>query len=438
MKVIYIFILTLIFSSSLFASYNEYKTDLYFINGVWNDKFDARKNLNKLEKILPVKLKDGFNGFYLSHNWSMGVMTDLLETFYQLKQNGQISDIGFYYALYVALGTVSVTDSLYLLSGKLFGDIIALEDTIEANILEMLNKYNSKSYNKGHRVLLVAHSQGNIYANAVYERLSWKKNYTKIVAIGSPANNVAGNGEHITLTSDGVIKYVVGSMNGNVAGSGHTFVDAYLANEASKNAILLAVENGKNSLKTTSSQWDILNNNKNVTDCNERLVDITHKHFAYGDKHGVYPFNENGKRYDLGSTIVMASDGGTSKLNSWTDKDEKTECYKLSGTDEIIEKKAIDEECPSGGVLFQLASWEILRKYGSTNNTPFCRAYHSQQVCAIVVNRSCYCCGSTFISFPYQEAKPQISSFSIQKSEVLKGVVNIDSNETCTKESNIL
>ena len=54
----------------------------------------------------------------------------------------------------------------------------------------------------GNLVLIIAHSQGNFYANTSYELLdisSGYKNKTKVVAIATPANHVAGKGNYYTL-----------------------------------------------------------------------------------------------------------------------------------------------------------------------------------------------------------------------------------------------
>jgi len=62
--------------------------------------------------------------------------------------------------------------------------------------------------NLGHTVVVFAHSQGNLFTNIIYDHLEeWQKPYFHVVAIGSPANRVAGGGPRISLEGDVVSIY---------------------------------------------------------------------------------------------------------------------------------------------------------------------------------------------------------------------------------------
>lgn len=61
------------------------------------------------------------------------------------------------------------------------------------------------------KVLLVGHSQGTFYTNALYEYLTThglSPESVMVYNIGTPANYVAGGGQYLTSTNDGVIEYV--------------------------------------------------------------------------------------------------------------------------------------------------------------------------------------------------------------------------------------
>lgn len=94
------------------------------------------------------------------------------------------------------------------------------------------------------KILLVPHSQGNLYANAAYTMLTTGDNAVptsaiKIVGIASPAAYVAGNGDYITSSNDLVISglralnfsvldsnFTIGYSSDDVLG--HNFADIYL------------------------------------------------------------------------------------------------------------------------------------------------------------------------------------------------------------------
>ena len=61
----------------------------------------------------------------------------------------------------------------------------------------------------GFDLMVVAHSQGNLFANALYDRIqlddAMSAKRVHLVAVATPASVVGGNGPHVTLKSDGVI-----------------------------------------------------------------------------------------------------------------------------------------------------------------------------------------------------------------------------------------
>jgi capsule polysaccharide export protein KpsE/RkpR len=95
-------------SSAIFASDD---IDLYYVNGIMNTRTEAKNSM----KILRDKLRyeniyddDAFdqNHTYLQYNISRNLVEDMLETYYQLRESGQIDgeDIGFFAFLIGAFG----------------------------------------------------------------------------------------------------------------------------------------------------------------------------------------------------------------------------------------------------------------------------------------------------------------------------------------------
>ena len=79
------------------------------------------------------------------------------------------------------------------------------------DLTNMLNDLSQKV--KTQKLLFVAHSQGNFYANNIYDVIASKpggvpQESISIYGIGSPANHVAGNGKYITSSTDGIINLI--------------------------------------------------------------------------------------------------------------------------------------------------------------------------------------------------------------------------------------
>ena len=105
----------------------------------------------------------------------------------------------------------------YLLNPSHGAGIIDLSDTLiqkffaqqsDYDLIEMLADASDKITTQ--KVLLVAHSQGNFYANNFYEKVAGREGGIPFRSIGvygvaSPANHVAGNGRYLTSDTDNVI-----------------------------------------------------------------------------------------------------------------------------------------------------------------------------------------------------------------------------------------
>lgn len=78
-------------------SINECKTDIYFGNGVWNNKKTANIGVKKLNEIINnnPNLEAKYSKVKLQYNWGNGHISDVLEMYYQLKEAGQINDFWF-------------------------------------------------------------------------------------------------------------------------------------------------------------------------------------------------------------------------------------------------------------------------------------------------------------------------------------------------------
>jgi len=283
-----IILILLFLTASVFANdIDERKTDLYFGNGVWNSYAMAKDGRDKLQKKVDKwiikgnqQLKEKYSKVKLVYNWtgtspdnSVSYETkiyDVIETFYQLKKEGQLDTLANVYDYITYFMSDDITQEI--------DDIDAILESYTSsittdNIVEMLEKYNENSFYKSHRVLLIAHSQGNLFGNSVYDALGWKKDYFKMVSIATPAKRVADTkSPYTTFKCDRVINNwlgtsflpvgIPGHLPGNTEcteneldGDAHKLVEYYLSNANSVNDIMTNVENQLLNLEAKPSQW---------------------------------------------------------------------------------------------------------------------------------------------------------------------------------------
>lgn len=231
-------------------------TDIYFGNGVWNTQKQAQRSTDELKffmqyrAIAPLSIEDEKNKLYSfkhAYNPSRSTIDDLIETFWQIKESGQISD-GYFFAIYSTLAAESngqeFLQKLQTIISNYNGDVNA-----------MYQLYTNASFSQKHNVLLVAHSQGNLFGNKMYTLFNQdQKAKFRMVSVATPANSVAGGGHYVTASGDYVINPIPGALPGNVDGFGHTFIGTYL--NGSINAprkIALYVKSAYNNLMQTTS-----------------------------------------------------------------------------------------------------------------------------------------------------------------------------------------
>ena len=127
--------------------------------------------------------------------------------------------------------------------------------------------YNSE-LGLGHHIIVVAHSQGNLYVNQAYDVVTslGGANLFQIVAVATPAHSVAGGGPHFTLFGD-VITVVPESLLPNISNDPpspcsaplgfiacHDFDNSYMAGDVTRPAIVQAVVESLPPIQATWTQ----------------------------------------------------------------------------------------------------------------------------------------------------------------------------------------
>ncbi|PIR46657.1 MAG: hypothetical protein COV07_03245 [Candidatus Vogelbacteria bacterium CG10_big_fil_rev_8_21_14_0_10_45_14] len=188
---------------------------IFTLNGVFTDEKGARDNMNRLKKEFDSNYKNEALFFDYLHNPShLGGLGDILKSVVQkLKDN---------------------------------------RETRDYDLIEMMVAASRKA--RTQKILLVAHSQGNFYANSFYdvatnpyltedgEEKVYPASSLGVYSVANPSGRVAGGGEWLTSDTDKVIAGLVGSVPvgsimppntsidlSNASDSlGHSFSDIYL------------------------------------------------------------------------------------------------------------------------------------------------------------------------------------------------------------------
>jgi len=167
--------------------------------------------------------------FKYAHNETYGKINDMIETYWQLYESGQISQ-GYFANMAKVLDGVDNTNP----DEEAFRErIINIINQYELDSQTMINNYRTSSFNNKHNVLLVAHSQGNLFGNKMYALLTdEEKQKFQMVSVATPANSVTANysldAPYTTVNGDLIMAAIKNSFPSNADGFGHTFVDSYL------------------------------------------------------------------------------------------------------------------------------------------------------------------------------------------------------------------
>lgn len=197
---------------------------VYFGNGILTEKVDGFFEADRVDRWLRPRIPATDKkhvSFDLTYNPTDGYWSDLIETFDLLVPSTPEKWSGFFPAttgrqilrgiemllenhLNGAGGRILAAVSRRLLAPGLYDD-----RTVQDHV-----RTYTKSLRNGERLLIVAHSQGSLYANAAYNHMRVRRptgiNLAAIgiAAIGSPANTVATGDGYVNSATDLVIRAV--------------------------------------------------------------------------------------------------------------------------------------------------------------------------------------------------------------------------------------
>ena len=417
--------------------YNEYVSDVYFANGIDTDKGDAQKSIDYVKQQYKKSYSQSSQSilnWQVSYNHTHGIGIDLYEsmlqkiyedspgksflpflwnfdevfghlniTFKQIVERiskkipkNAVKEYASKAAKRIAKDTVQYFNRKYvknfteeqieLMFNNIFDHIIeesigSFIDISEENIIAQESadvnthflKYN-QSIKDGHGVIVIAHSQGNLFTNRVYNEFgvfnnirkdAWMKKYISAIGVASPANNILGkkspymtfNNDMIQLIPDSLPAiepnphryYFENGVGENIetlySVEAHSFMTSYMEEKSITKDKILGFINEKvleqrDDTDKRPSQWKV--EKKLGCICKTKYAKMTHIYES--DSMNKYLANEKVKdfaegalgkiyRADTGehSEYVRALDGDKSKDGVFTIEplEEEGVCYVL-------------------------------------------------------------------------------------------------------------
>lgn len=218
---------------------------VFHVNGVATDEADAFANLEELRLALGKQLGGLRVRYDLSYNYTHHVILDLLQAATQL---------GLQFTSKVMQWMSGAPEIPDWLANILKRALQGAYPLVASELNDHVDKYRDALW-QGRRVLLVAHSQGNLYANQAYEVLRHRHpellqgGSVGMYGVATPASNVLGASAPYLTNNRDFISLTPGALADNItmrhAADGtpvpaldaggptliraHSFVDSYLS-----------------------------------------------------------------------------------------------------------------------------------------------------------------------------------------------------------------
>jgi len=388
MKKYIIYLLLILSIAYLYANdvaINECKSDIYFANGIMTDEGNATKNLDLIwKKVLAEQYDSNLSkmekelNFKTAYNETYGFSGDIYEAYLQLASESEGWRDLYLFISYVVGHTGDEKDwynqALSLITGM---NEEMIRQAYEADLSMQTTDYKN-SIALGHSVIVVAHSQGNLFTNDAYKDItqddgSWRKNYFTAVAVASPATKLFEDNNkdpHIGFENDPVAylgtlgttqnpnrSYKYRNALGELVENSfdvqfHSF-DYYMgedilfqdgigernvSTDIGKVIIMSFLQEAIQNHRDAPSQWQTDQEFDRNT-CNYKIT-IKHRwdpSIEMAEK--VYPFNAAKKLYQVNGEWVKASCGGKSivgeghELLAWDGKQDN-ECLMIDNIEE--------------------------------------------------------------------------------------------------------
>jgi hypothetical protein len=234
---------------SAYAQCPVRETAIFYVNGVDNAKSDADKSRRKLRRELlehPDAQLDCIRVEY-AYNTNEPLFLDFLEAAIQKSEELDFDMPNFwrYYLRFKTAGSDAWFDNLV---ADRYSKWDLAEFLLGDQLQEHLRLYRGELA-MGRRVILVPHSQGNLYANEAWRALTPdEQSQVHLVAVATPSDEVAdGSERYTTLEEDGIAKrFFLFALPANAANEEscssewecHGFKESYLSGRNSHDRIV--------------------------------------------------------------------------------------------------------------------------------------------------------------------------------------------------------
>ncbi|CAN5514198.1 hypothetical protein BH10BDE1_BH10BDE1_13870 [soil metagenome] len=210
----------------------------YFGNGMFNSDRQADNNRAELETFMRARnLLSRGETVALAYNFSEAAAEQLLQVSTQKDE-----ETGRSFFRWVS--NLSSAPEFFRKIAQTAMTAYDLKAYLEDQDLRIQIERYEKDLKSGKVIVVVGHSQGNLYSNRAWELLRRLGRYNgkfALVGAATPTGYIAGDGPYSTLTQDKVMEFVrsqKGALPANVtnaraSASGHEFVSEYLEGSVS-------------------------------------------------------------------------------------------------------------------------------------------------------------------------------------------------------------
>lgn len=231
------------------------QTTLFFANGMFTSRIDAKFSFREIRKRFYRTLTN--DDFELS--WA--IKPDRVA---RLIYN---EDENLFWQLFQVL--LQKTDEVTLTMLRGLGKVFLSEEEVDLLVSEHLKgllyrrdwgrdleahqREIERELEEGRNVVVVAHSQGNFFANALYDLMRTKyedfDSRFAIVSIGSPATQIGGRSRYIKFANDVITSWVFDSVEGNFVSetnptsswSNHFLIEDYLNDKEAGREVMVSL-----------------------------------------------------------------------------------------------------------------------------------------------------------------------------------------------------
>jgi hypothetical protein len=220
LRLLGILVVFLVWSVHACAQCPMQEATVFYVNGVDADIKSSEASRSKLEKELFVRFSLNPECVLVkrAYNASATLLPDLVEAAVQKTQEIN-TELSTFWKLYLRAFSASVGDALWFTAmvRTAYLGIDVTQFVIQEQLGRHMELYRSELA-AGRQVILVPHSQGNLYANAAWNELTPdERKRVHIVSVATPSDMVADGGPYTTLAEDGAAQWFPFALPANAA-----------------------------------------------------------------------------------------------------------------------------------------------------------------------------------------------------------------------------